>query len=797
MKKLCYKRWVKTVAAIMAILMGNLIIASVVITMACEGENVYDQPMEKVCEQKFEDILRDYSIVAMNDYQDDFAKEELEKTNFRYAIIQTDSIREMDLTDTSKYIVNTLEGEVKEEDLQVYSCNVGESSTIIAGKNLWDSFYISNNGRLIEESHRVEKCYYVRDLQELYFLADNGVLYYVQGYVPNETEIVASTETNASYHESAAEGEEMAESASDVPVDWMPETAYRWEKPNDTITIANQLFYYSDIEITKLSGLKEMEIVDSQSEGNGNYQNYEVQNGQVITYREVYEQTEPYFVLSYVKTPLEQFEGAKPDLFIQMNWYLEVLYTMRYSVYGILIAALILMFASVIVLCTGAGHSNGNAELRLGGIDKIPLDVFVCIIGGICFLLLFLEAACMEFLAAGVSILTGCTAILAAEILVELFCYSFLARIKIGKWWRNTLCYRLFAGVIKAAKKCIHLLPMMWKAWLIMGVMAFFEFMAIIIYVMWDVGVVLFFWLIEKVVVYGGVTVCLLQMKTLQQASEQIAQGDLESHINTDKMFFELKKHGENLNNIRTGMNQAVEEQIKSERFKTELITNVSHDIKTPLTSIINYVDLLEKENIENPTEKEYLEVLSRQSARLKKLIEDLMEASKASTGNLTVSWENCDAGVILTQTVGEFEEKLKANGIDLIVDCKETILIAADPRHLWRIMENLMNNISKYAQPSTRAYVNVEKQGENCRIIFRNISKYPLNIGSEELMERFVRGDSSRNTEGSGLGLSIARSLTELMKGTFTLIIDGDLFKVEIMFPTNEKRNGKDLTEL
>lgn len=224
---------------------------------------------------------------------------------------------------------------------------------------------------------------------------------------------------------------------------------------------------------------------------------------------------------------------------------------------------------------------------------------------------------------------------------------------------------------------------------------------------------------------------------------------------------------------------------MKSEYFKTELITNVSHDIKTPLTSIINYVDLLEKEEVENPRIKEYLEVLSRQSSRLKKLIEDLMEASKASTGNLNVVFERCDAHVMLTQTIGEFEEKLKEGQIELIVKgSKNPMFIQADPRHLWRIFDNMMNNICKYAQPLTRAYVNIETEGGTGKIIFRNISKCALNIESEELMERFVRGDSSRNTEGSGLGLSIAKSLTELMHGKLELFVDGDLFKVIVSFP-------------
>ena len=200
--------------------------------------------------------------------------------------------------------------------------------------------------------------------------------------------------------------------------------------------------------------------------------------------------------------------------------------------------------------------------------------------------------------------------------------------------------------------------------------------------------------------------------------------------------------------------------------------------------SIINYVDLLEKEEIPNENAKEYLEVLERQSARLKKLIEDLIEASKASSGSLSVNLEKLEAGVFLVQTVGEFKEKTEKNKLDLqIKKPEEPIYIMADGRHFWRVIDNLMNNICKYAQPETRVYINLEQTGEKVQITFRNTSRYPLNISSEELMERFVRGDSSRNTEGNGLGLSIAGSLMELMHGKMYLVVDGDLFKVVLEF--------------
>lgn len=278
----------------------------------------------------------------------------------------------------------------------------------------------------------------------------------------------------------------------------------------------------------------------------------------------------------------------------------------------------------------------------------------------------------------------------------------------------------------------------------------------------------------------------LFQMQQLEEAGKRVASGDMSSPIDTSKMFWKFREHGENINKVSDGIQLAVDERMKSEHFKTELITNVSHDIKTPLTSIINYVDLIKKEEIQDEKVQGYVEVLDRQSARLKKLIEDLMEASKASTGNLAVNLEECDIEVLLTQVIGEFEERLQKNQLEVVVSKPDhPVKMMADGRHMWRVLDNLLNNACKYSLPGSRVYVSLQQEKNEAVIVFKNISKTALNIPSEELMERFVRGDSSRNTEGSGLGLSIAQSLTELMCGSMKLEIDGDLFKVTLRFPT------------
>ena len=272
-----------------------------------------------------------------------------------------------------------------------------------------------------------------------------------------------------------------------------------------------------------------------------------------------------------------------------------------------------------------------------------------------------------------------------------------------------------------------------------------------------------------------------LQLQRIRDMGSALAAGDLEAQLDTEKMFADVKRHAEDLNAIGIGMNKAVEQRMKSERLKTELITNVSHDIKTPLTSIVNYVDLLKKEDLP-PAASEYLSVLDRQSHRLKKLTEDLVEASKASTGNMTVTLEPIVVNEIIHQAVGDYDEKLAAGRLEVILNTYEGNLMAlADGRLLWRVLDNLLSNVCKYALAGTRVYIDLSGRDGRVYLSIKNISRDPLNISADELMERFVRGDTSRHTEGSGLGLNIARSLMDLMGGAFSLSVDGDLFKAEL----------------
>ena len=296
------------------------------------------------------------------------------------------------------------------------------------------------------------------------------------------------------------------------------------------------------------------------------------------------------------------------------------------------------------------------------------------------------------------------------------------------------------------------------------------------------------FWLIMTSVSFLLVLKFLVDFGKIKGAGSELAHGNMNYKIDTDRMLTDFAELGISLNTIGDGLTAAVEDRMKSERMKTELITNVSHDIKTPLTSIINYTDLLTRLDLEDPAAREYLEVLERQSARLKKLIEDLIEASKASSGVLKLEMNTVDVSMLLMQAVGEYEDKFSNKGLDLRVNTEKAgIMVQADSRYLWRVFDNLLSNMLKYAQSGTRAYIDLISDEGTVKVIFRNISEAPLHISGDELMERFVRGDSSRSTEGSGLGLSIADSLIKLMGGNMEIIVDGDLFKVEIaMDPVN-----------
>ena len=494
-----------------------------------------------------------------------------------------------------------------------------------------------------------------------------------------------------------------------------------------------------------------------------------------------------YTVTLYAK---EAIPEEANDRFALLNRLLDFVYRFRYGAIVLSAVGILLFFTLLIFLYCSAGHRRGEDEARENFFDRIPFDLFTVLIGGAVIALGYLVMQCLYAVSSSEILWLAFAA--AGCVLIFLLCLfytmSIATRVKTGRLFRNTVLWRVLALCGRALRGLFSLLgkiPMVWKTVLGLLVCGLIELIVLFI-TRYDFDSLLINWFFSRAVLSVLILHAAVSLRRLQKAGEQIAAGNLGEPVDTRGMIGDFKRFGSTLGSIGDGLSHAVDERMKSERMKTELITNVSHDIKTPLTSIINYVDLLKKEEAgsENETVRQYLDTLDRQSTRLKKQIEDLVEASKASTGNLSVELAPCEIGILLEQTVGEYTERLEASGLTPILTLPETpVFIYADGRRMWRVFDNLMNNICKYAQSGTRVYLELAVIGSRVVITFKNISKERLAASGEELTERFVRGDSSRNTEGSGLGLSIAQSLTELQGGRLMITTDGDLFKAMISF--------------
>lgn len=423
-----------------------------------------------------------------------------------------------------------------------------------------------------------------------------------------------------------------------------------------------------------------------------------------------------------------------------------------------------------------AGHWQNHEGIHLTWLDKIPADVWIIALPSAFFIgwdTFYSEWGRVLF----------CAALIPVTLL---FLCVFAAQCKAGTVIRGSLTarvlrllWRILRSVARWLRRIVTGIPLVWKTALVTAALAFLEF---ILYVSPSRDPL---FLVVKVLEILAILAIALNLRTLEKNGKQLSEGDLSTPVDTKRLFGAFRRYGQAMNRLQSGMESAVQEQMRAERMKTELITNVSHDIKTPLTSIVNYVDLLKKEDIPSPAAREYITVLDRQSKRLKKLTEDLVEASKASSGALPVDLQPTDVSVLFSQITGEYQDRL--------ADCHLTLVtqppagqpvVLADSKLLSRVMDNLVSNICKYAMPETRVYVSGVTADGQMTMSFKNVSRAELNISPDELMERFVRGDTSRHTEGSGLGLSIARSLVHLMGGTFRLSIDADLFRADVTLP-------------
>lgn len=473
------------------------------------------------------------------------------------------------------------------------------------------------------------------------------------------------------------------------------------------------------------------------------------------------------------------------DRFFLVDKLINVGFNYRYAFVFIAVISLLLSVPIYSYIFISAGHRSGENAIKVALINNIPADILTAVVGFIVFFGIYLITELYSL----VSVIAFGALILAALYFVVLwYLLSIVVQGKAKTLFKHTFLYWLFKQIAKLGHVIKHIyknLATIYKVLFAMG-----AFWAVLLFFMvfnaYENDNLIIGFMVISAIVSIIVLLAAIAFQRVKQGGEKIVNGDLDNKIDTTYMFGDIKDFAESLNNINQGLQTAIDDKMKSERFKTELITNVSHDIKTPLTSIVNYVDLIKKEDCENEKINEYIEVLDRQSIRLKKLIEDLVEASKASTGNLSVELTRCNLSVLINQAVGEFGEKLDAKNLQVVQSLTtEELYIMADGRRLWRVFDNLLNNICKYALSGTRVYIDLTCDNGKAIITFRNISELPINASAEELTERFVRGDRSRNsnTEGSGLGLSIAKSLTELQNGAFEISTDGDLFKAKITF--------------
>ena len=485
--------------------------------------------------------------------------------------------------------------------------------------------------------------------------------------------------------------------------------------------------------------------------------------------------------------------GLKKDLPVddefravtQLTHYAYTLH--RYAIPAAAVSGVLAVILFVLLMSVSARRPDTD-EIVPGPLNWVPFDVMTAVICFACCMLAWITIETVEdiprlsgytmilFLCFGAAVVSLCLALG--------WCMSLAARIKQRTLFKNTLCWKICSLIYRLIRiparwllNFIRSIPFMWKALLLWGIYCII--MSILISEGSRSLIFMFQMCTALFLLY-----CIYAMFKVNRKAKSISNGYYEQS-NDGSLLLGFRDLDSSLTQINSGLSVAVEQRMKSERMKTELITNVSHDIKTPLTSIINYADLIGKEDTDNPRITEYAEVLHRQSEKLKRLIDDLIEASKASTGNIELNMEPCDLNVIVSQITGEYDERLKDADLSLITKTpSEPVMIMADGRRLWRVFDNLMGNIIKYALPGTRVYISMAMQNGEAVLVFKNTSRNPIDLSPEELAERFVRGDESRNTEGNGLGLSIAKSLVELQGGALSLYSDGDLFKVILRFP-------------
>ena len=503
-----------------------------------------------------------------------------------------------------------------------------------------------------------------------------------------------------------------------------------------------------------------------------------LEDGQQLIYEVKYMTDSPTYTVSVTMAP-EALQETLHGNMITVYPYRNTL------IWGVALTLMVVAAAVVYLICAAGRSSDGS--VRPGGLNRLPIDLYIAAAGTVSYFLarqmwlIYVGNNTLNYLQAGLMVIFG----IIVGLLIFAVIFALSAQIKTGGayWWKNSLLGRM----TKACGAVLKKMPIIWQWLLIIGLLLL---CALICFGLAAVNSWNLLWLVLFAVSVLGCLAVLgygsWSFATIVSGAHRMAGGELDYKIPTNLLRGSFRDCAQQMNALSETTIQAVQSQVRSERMKTELITNVSHDIKTPLTSIVNFVDLLSRPHTPE-ADKQYLEVLSRQSNQLKKLIEDLMELSKASSGNLQAHIAPLDLTEAVNQALGEFDDKLdKAKLTPVFNRPEERPIVAADGRMTWRVLSNLLSNAVKYATPGTRVYVELNRaEDDQVQLSIKNVSKEELKLSAEDLLERFVRGDASRNREGSGLGLNIAKSLMEVQGGSLQLTLDGDLFKVTLTFPT------------
>lgn len=853
MKRL-YNNFSKGLLAIVCSVFAFVCVISLIVCAFFQSWNLYSSNRDDFSDYVNRYAGTSYATLALSDYQGDFNKDKLSDMNCYYGIIQGKSSDDVDINNADVYLYKNFDVTKVPDNAYVGDYRISSDTDFVLSDkflDLWGGNQVIDYSSEVYNTYSVKGIGY-DPINNQAYVYSNGKFYLLKSDYYEYMKVTYPDEESKSWAVNSAvntiykkiweanrpdavdyykplEGEnesdettyviesdegDSEETTEEYMVDYLPaEQAV----PNASVT-DDSLLYIEDMAFEPLSKSfpdTSLDIISDEYEQESLLTDYvadltpihdtlvkineEKASFDSLSTIGMYESNPDSVAYTFVCFPKDVFNGTN-DFYAQAKWFIGFTQNMKYVFPIVTILSFVISILCYVLFMFAAGHKKDSAEISVNWLSKIWTDVVFwsfILIEYIISALVYSFTVYMRESKLSLGMTVAIYGLFAAVMMTVGLMWSanLAVNVKLHRFFKHTFAYQFIAW-LKGKLAVLHQASIRirknikWtrRIWIFFIVITIIEYFVIMI--SYSTREIAPFWAIEKLAFAIALYKLLYSYARIKEAATCLAAGDLSAQVELKGMPLFMAEHAIAMNQIQEGINVALEERTKSERMKTELITNVSHDIKTPLTSIINYVDLLNKEDVKNDKAKEYLKVLSRQAARLKKLIEDLIEASKASTGNIKFTMERINAGVLLNQSIGEFADRLEAGHITVVTDLpSEDTYLMADNRYLWRVFDNLMSNIVKYAQPDTRAYIDLKNIDGKNRFTFRNTSKNELNITADELMERFVRGDKSRYTDGNGLGLSIAKSLTESMGGKMKLEIDGDLFKAIVEF--NELQAG------